>query len=114
LLVEGSEEDIVALVVRGDHDLNATKAQRLAGVANPLRMAGAERIARATGAEPGFIGPVRLPCRAYAAHSALAVPYFVCGANERDRHLTGVNWDGDVGAVTAPDIRNAREGDPSP
>jgi len=114
LLVEGSEEDIVALVVRGDHDLNATKAQRLAGVANPLRMAGAERIARATGAEPGFIGPVGLRCRIYADHSALAVPDFVCGANERDMHLTGVNWERDVGAVTAADIRNAREGDPSP
>ncbi len=114
LLVEGSEEDVVALVLRGDHDLNAVKAQRLPGVASPLRMAGAERIARATGAQAGFIGPVGLRCRIYADHSALALADFVCGANEKDMHLTGVNWDRDVGNITAADIRNVREGDPSP
>jgi prolyl-tRNA synthetase len=114
LLVEASDHGAVALVLRGDHDLNATKAQRLPGVASPLRMAGAERIARATGAEAGFIGPVGLRCRVYADHSALALADFVAGANERDMHLTGVNWDRDVGDVTAADIRNVREGDPSP
>jgi prolyl-tRNA synthetase len=114
LLVEGAGEDIVALVVRGDHDLNATKAQRLPGVAAPLRMAGAERIARATGAPAGYIGPVGLRCRIYVDHSALALADFVCGANEKDMHLTGVNWDRDVSGVTAADIRNVREGDPSP
>ncbi|MFZ0500375.1 MAG: proline--tRNA ligase [Steroidobacteraceae bacterium] len=114
LLVEGSEEDIVALVVRGDHELNATKAQHLPGVASPLRMAGAERIARATGAPAGYIGPVGLSCRVYADYSALALADFVCGANEKDMHLTGVNWDRDVGNIAAADIRNVREGDPSP
>jgi prolyl-tRNA synthetase len=114
LLVEGSAEAVVALVIRGDHELNATKAQRLPGVASPLRLAGAERIARATGTEAGFIGPVDLRCRIYADHSALAVADFVCGANRRDMHLTGVNWDRDVREVTAADIRNVREGDPSP
>ena len=114
LLVEGAEGDAVALVLRGDHDLNAVKAQRLPGVATPFRMAGAERIARATGAEAGFIGPVGLRCRVYVDHSALTLADFVCGANQKDMHLTGVNWDRDVGAVTAADIRNVREGDPSP
>ena len=55
-----------------------------------------------------------LRCRIYVDHSALALADFVCGANEKDMHLTGVNWDRDVGAVTAADIRNVREGDPSP
>jgi prolyl-tRNA synthetase len=114
LLVEGSEEDIVALILRGDHDLNATKAQRLPGVASPLRMAGAERIARAADTQAGFIGPVGLRCRIYVDHSALALADFVCGANQKDMHLTGVNWDRDVGEVTAADLRNVREGDPSP
>jgi prolyl-tRNA synthetase len=117
LLVEGSREsaeEVVALVLRGDHELNALKAQRLPGVATPLRMAGAERIARGTGAPAGFIGPVGLRCRVYADHSALALADFVCGANEKDMHLTGVNWDRDVGEVTAADLRNVREGDPSP
>ena len=114
LLVEGSKEDVVALVVRGDHQLNAVKAQRLPGVAMPLRMAGAERIAGATGAEVGFVGPVGLRCRIYVDHSAFALADFVCGANRKDMHLTGVNWDRDVGEVTVADIRNVREGDPSP
>jgi prolyl-tRNA synthetase len=114
LLVEGPDEDVVALVVRGDHELNAVKAQRLAGVKTPLRMAGAERIARATGAQAGYIGPVGLRCRIYVDHSALALADFVCGANRKDMHLSGVNWDRDVGKVTAADLRNVREGDPSP
>ncbi len=117
LLVEGDGEGdaaVVALVIRGDHELNATKAQRLPGVAAPLRMAGAERIHQATGAEAGFIGPVGLKCRIYADHSALAVADFVCGANEKDMHLTGVNWDRDVQGYVAADLRNVVEGDPSP
>src|SRR5487761_257432 len=114
LLVEGAEDEVVALVLRGDHELNAVKAQRMPGVKAPLRMAGAERIARATGAQAGFIGPVGLRCRIYADHSALALADFICGANEKDAHLTGVNWERDVGEVTAADIRNVRAGDPSP
>jgi prolyl-tRNA synthetase len=117
LLVEGDGDGdaaVVALVIRGDHELNATKAQHLPGVAAPLRMAGAERIQQATGAEAGFIGPVGLKCRIYADHSALAVADFVCGANEKDMHLTGVNWDRDIQGYVAADLRNVVEGDPSP
>ncbi len=115
LLVEGEgENEVVALVIRGDHELNATKAQRLPGVASPLRMAGPERIRLATGAEAGYIGPVGLSCRLYADHAALAVADFICGANEKDMHLTGVNWDRDVQGYVAADIRNACVGDPSP
>ncbi|MGC8519698.1 MAG: proline--tRNA ligase [Steroidobacteraceae bacterium] len=117
LLVEGDGEGdaaVVALVIRGDHELNATKAQHLPGVASPLRMASAERIREATGAEAGFIGPVGLKCRIYADHSALAATDFICGANEKDLHLTGVNWDRDVQGYVAADLRNVVEGDPSP
>ena len=115
LLVEGEgENEVVALLVRGDHELNATKAQRLPGVASPFRMADAERIQRATGAQVGYIGPLGLKCRIYADHAALAVADFVCGANEKDMHLTGVNWDRDVQGYVAADIRNVVEGDPSP
>ena len=115
LLVEGDGDGaVVALVIRGDHELNATKAQHLPGVATPLRMASAERIHQATGAEAGFIGPVGLKCRLYADHSALATADFVCGANEKDMHLTGVNWDRDIQSYVAADLRNVVEGDPSP
>ncbi len=77
-------------------------------------MASAERIVRATGSEPGYIGPVGLRGRLYVDHSALALADFVCGANEKDMHYTGVNWDRDVSHATAADIRNVVEGDPSP
>jgi len=115
LLVDGVEEnDVVALVVRGDHELNAVKAQKLAGVASPLRMASADRIARSTAAVAGYIGPVGFKGRIYVDHSALALADFVAGANEKDMHYTGVNWDRDVQGMIAADIRNVVEGDPSP
>jgi prolyl-tRNA synthetase len=114
LLVDGLEDDVVALVVRGDHELNAVKAQKLPGVANPLHMASAERIARATGAEAGFIGPMGFRGRLYVDHSALTLADFVSGANEKDMHFTGTNWDRDVQGMIAADLRNVVEGDPSP
>jgi prolyl-tRNA synthetase len=114
LLVDGVEDDVVALVVRGDHELNAVKAQKLPGVASPLHMASAERIARSTGAEPGFIGPIGFRGRIYVDHSALALADFVSGANEKDMHFTGTNWDRDVQGMIAADLRNVVEGDLSP
>jgi prolyl-tRNA synthetase len=78
---------VVALLLRGDHELNAVKAQKLPGVASPLRMASAGD-PRAAGSEPGYIGPVGLKCPVYADHAALALADFVCGANEPDMHLT--------------------------
>ena len=114
LLVEGSEGDVVALVVRGDHELNAVKAQKLPGVANPLRMAGPERIRSATATEPGFIGPIGFKGRIYVDHAAAHAADFVCGANEKDMHYTGVNWGRDLPEHQSVDIRNAQAGDPSP
>jgi prolyl-tRNA synthetase len=114
LIVEGEGDEAVALVIRGDHELNAVKAQKLAGVASPLRLASPERVLAATGSEPGYVGPVGLSCRIYADHSALALADFVCGANEKDMHLTGVNWERDVHEAGAADLRKVVEGDPSP
>jgi len=114
LLVDGAQDDVVALVIRGDHELNGVKAQKLPGVASPLRMASAQRIARASGSEVGFIGPVGFRGRLYVDHSAFALADFVCGANEKDMHFTGANWDRDVQGAVAADLRNIIEGDPSP
>jgi prolyl-tRNA synthetase len=115
LLVDGAGEgEVVALVLRGDHELNAIKAQKLPGVAGPLRMASGESIARATGAEAGFIGPVGFRGRIYADHNALTLADFVCGANEKDMHYTGANWERDIQGAVPADIRNVVEGDPSP
>jgi len=115
LLVDGVEDnEVVALVVRGDHELNAVKAQKLPGVAAPLRMASADRIARSTDAVAGYIGPVGFKGKIYVDPSALVLADFVAGANEKDMHYTGVNWDRDVQGMVSADIRNVVEGDPSP
>ncbi len=114
LIVDGQNDEVVALVLRGDHELNPVKAHRLPGVLGPLRMTSPERVRAATATDPGSVGPVGLKCRVYADHSALALADFVCGANAHDEHLTGVNWDRDVQQVTAADLRNVVEGDPSP
>jgi prolyl-tRNA synthetase len=114
LIVDGGDGEVVALVVRGDHELNALKAQKLPGVAAPLTLASAAQVQQATGTESGYVGLVGLKCRIYADHSALALADFVCGANEKDQHLTGVNWERDVQGATAADLRKVVEGDPSP
>jgi prolyl-tRNA synthetase len=114
LLVDGTAGDVVALVIRGDHELNAVKSQKLDGVARPLRMAGAERIRAAAGAEAGFIGPVGFKGRIYVDHAAAHLADFVCGANEKDMHHRGVNWGRDLPDQPSVDIRNAQPGDPSP
>jgi prolyl-tRNA synthetase len=114
LIVLGEDGGAVALVIRGDHELNAVKAEKLPGVAAPLRMANAETVRAATGCEPGFVGPVGLPLRIYADHAALAAADFVCGANALDAHLVGVNWERDLPAAEAADLRNVVPGDPSP
>jgi prolyl-tRNA synthetase len=114
LLVDGSAGDVVALVLRGDHELNAIKAQKLTGVANPLRMASAERVREACGCDPGSIGPIGFTGTLYVDHAAAELADFVCGANEKDMHFTGVNWGRDLPAPVSHDLRNVQKGDPSP
>jgi prolyl-tRNA synthetase len=114
LLVDGSEGGVVALVVRGDHELNALKAQKLPGVANPLRMASAERIRAAAGADAGSLGPIGFSGTLYVDHAAEHLADFVCGANEPNMHYRGANWGRDLPQPKSVDIRNAQAGDPSP
>ena len=113
LLVDGSDGGVVALVLRGDHELNAVKSQKLPGVAKPLKMAGAERV-RAAGVELGFMGPVGFKGAIYVDHAAAHLADFVCGANEKDMHYRGVNWGRDLAEPQSVDIRNVQPGDPSP
>ncbi len=114
LLVEDSAGGAIALVLRGDHELNALKAQRIPGVATPLRMASVEAVRNASGSEPGYVGPRGLKCPVYADHMALNAADFVCGANAPDLHLRGVNWGRDLPEPPAADLRNVVAGDPSP
>jgi len=112
LMVEGADGGLVALVLRGDHELNAVKAQNLPGVFKPLRFAKAEQIVKALNCPPGFLGPVGLPV--YVDHAASVVADFVCGANTPKAHLTGVNWGRDLPEGTTADLRNVCAGEASP
>jgi prolyl-tRNA synthetase len=90
------------------------KSQKLPGVANPLRMSSADRVRKATGTEPGFIGPIGFAGKIYVDYAAAHIADFVCGANESDMHFRGVNWGRDLDEPQAVDIRNVQRGDPSP
>ena len=113
LIVEGVDGPI-ALALRGDHELNTVKAQKVAGVASPLTMASPESIVKATGCGPGFVGPIDLEIPIYYDHATLTMGDFVCGANEKDMHYTGVNFGRDIEAPTTVDLRNVVAGDPTP
>lgn len=114
LLVEGEDDGVVALVLRGDHELNAIKAEKLTGVAGPLRFASNEQIRAAANCDAGSIGPVGLGIPVFVDQSAAVIADFVCGANDTGKHLTGVNWERDVPLGDVVDIRNVIDGDPSP
>ena len=113
LIVEGDDQPI-ALALRGDHELNAVKAQKIVGVASPLTMADPDTIREVTGSEPGFAGPIGLSIPVYYDHATANMADFVCGANEADMHYTGVNFGRDIDEPATVDIRNVVEGDPTP
>ncbi|MGJ8694118.1 MAG: proline--tRNA ligase [Thalassotalea sp.] len=119
LLVLGKTTDeatapVVALVLRGDHQLNEVKAEKIASVAAPLTFATDEQVLAATGANVGSVGPQGLTIPVIVDRSAAHLADFVCGANENDNHFTGANWDRDITDYQVADLRNVVEGDPSP
>ncbi len=114
LLVEGIDDSIVALCLRGDHTLNEIKAEKLDQVAQPLCFASEERIQAVAGCKPGSLGPVGLDITVVADRAAAKLADFVCGANQDGKHLTGVNWERDCSEPVVADIRNLEAGDPSP
>ena len=115
LLVEGSEENsVVALVLRGDHELNEIKASNHPDIASPFCFASDEQIKQSAGCSVGSLGPVGLKIKVIADYAALQCADFVCGANEDGKHLTGVNWERDCALPIAADLRNIIEGDASP
>jgi prolyl-tRNA synthetase len=115
LIVEGSEPGaVVALVLRGDHELNAIKAEKLPGVGSPLRLASDDAVRAAAGCPPGSVGPVGLETPVIVDRAAAALADFVCGANREGQHLTGVNWGRDLPEPAVADLRNVVAGDPSP
>jgi prolyl-tRNA synthetase len=115
LLVEGAAEDsVVALILRGDHQLNEIKAAQLPQVKSPLQFISEQRVHDSVGCEPGSIGPVGLDIIVIADHTAAHTGDFICGANKNGEHLTGVNWGRDLAEPVCADIRNVLAGDASP
>ncbi len=111
---ENGDQPLVALVLRGDHELNEIKADKLPGVAEPLTMAPEERVRKELGVGVGSIGPVGLDILTIVDRAAAHSTDFICGANKDGFHLTGVNWNRDVDLHNIQDIRNVEAGDPSP
>jgi len=114
LLMRDAEQQLIAFVLRGDHELNIFKAEKLEGITAPLIFASEEDVQTATGCKPGSVGPLNLAVKLVVDHSAAHLSDFVCGANEDGKHLTGVNWERDLDEPHAVDIRNVQEGDASP
>ena len=114
LLVHGTDGNPVALLLRGDHELNALKAERLDEVATPVRMTSPDAIRSAAGVEPGSVGPVDLKLTVIADHAALLLTDFTCGANDDGRHFQNVNWERDLPLPRGADLRKAVDGDPCP
>ncbi len=118
LIVAASDEveaDLVALLVRGDHELNAIKAEKLPEVASPLQMASEEEIRAAVGAGAGSLGPVNLPIPCIVDRTVAAMADFSAGANIDGKHYFGINWGRDLPEPEqVADLRNVCEGDPSP
>ncbi|MBH3337706.1 proline--tRNA ligase [Pseudomonas mendocina] len=115
LIVHAAEEGkLIALVVRGDHELNEIKAANLEQVANPLTMATDAELRAAIGAGAGSLGPLNLPLPVIIDRSVELMSDFAIGANIDDKHYFGVNWERDLPVPTVADLRNVVEGDPSP
>ena len=114
LIVKGVDQPLVALVLRGDDELNEVKAAKHPLVLAPLQFADEATILKTLGAPIGFIGPVELAIPVIADHHALAMSSFVCGANQQDHHYADAVWGRDAQYQEAYDLRNVREGDTSP
>lgn len=115
LIVKGDDDSLVALLLRGDQELNPIKAEKIDGIATPLTFASDAEIIQNCRCKPGSIGPISLNMKIIADRSVAVMANFVCGANEDGQHLTGVNWERDLPLpAQIEDLRMVVTGDPSP
>jgi prolyl-tRNA synthetase len=116
LIVRGDSEEtpLIAVMVRGDHELNEVKASKLPGVLAPLEFATEAEIRAAIGAGPGSLGPVNLKMPLYIDHAVAVMSDFGAGANLDGKHYFNINWERDVALPQAFDIRNVVEGEATP
>jgi prolyl-tRNA synthetase len=115
-LIVQTGNGLAAFLLRGDHELNEIKAAALPGIGRPVRFATDQEIRDAVSCGAGSLGPVNLELPLWVDRSAYAADNLICGANEDGFHLSGLNWERDV-AITPEqvvDLRNVRDGDPSP
>ncbi|WP_020485393.1 proline--tRNA ligase [Methylomonas sp. MK1] len=115
LIVRGEDDSLVALLLRGDHELNPIKAEKIDGVLSPLQFASDEEILGACHCKPGSIGPIDLSVKIVADRSVILMSDFICGANQDGKHYQGVNWQRDLALPEhIADLRMVVEGDASP
>ncbi len=115
LIVRGEDNTLVALLLRGDHELNPIKAEKIAGVLSPLQFASDDEIVATCGCRPGSLGPIGLNITVVADRSVTLMADFVCGANQDGKHYSGANWERDLPLPEQiTDLRLVVEGDPSP
>lgn len=117
-LIVHAEKDsghtLVALLIRGDHELNEIKAEKHPLVASPLQFASEEEIRKAVNAGPGSLGPVKMPMPIVIDRSVAVMSDFGAGANIDGKHYFGINWERDLPLPEVYDLRNVVAGDPSP
>ncbi len=111
---EESDSDYIALLIRGDHELNDVKAENLPEVSSPFQFATEQEINTVMGAGPGSLGPVNSPIPVIVDRTVAVMSDFGAGANIEDKHFFGINWQRDASFNRVEDLRNIIEGDPSP
>ena len=115
LIVKGEQNTLVALLLRGDHNLNEIKAAKVDGIASPLEFASDQEVISACNCKPGSIGPIGITIKIIADRNVTLMSNFICGANQDGRHYKGVNWERDLPVPESiEDLRTVVEGDPSP
>ena len=114
LIVKGENDELCALLLRGDHAINELKAEKLDGVLSPFEFASDEEVLAATKSKPGSIGPIGLDIKIIVDRSASLLSDFICGANQDGKHYQGTNWERDLPLPQIEDIRLVVEGDQSP
>ncbi len=114
LVVKARDGGLIAIALRGDHELNEVKASKHPKIASPFQMAAPEDVEKAFNCEVGYLGPVKCPIPLIADHAAAEIADFVCGANEKDFHVRGANWGRDCAEPETADLRKVVEGDASP
>ena len=114
LIVKNKAGQFFALILRGDHELNEVKAQKLSVMQDSFEMASDAEVIAVMGAPAGSLGPVNCSIPVFVDRDAAVLADFVAGANIAGQHHRGINWDRDVKQYEVADLRNVVEGDASP